>query len=303
MRDRTAVRDHPFVPNRSLIDLTLKRRTLVSRSVVATSGVTAEHVATNDPVDYEFSVSPDTHYLALHDLVLRAGVMRVNGEKRVRCRDLRQTLTFLPAGSAVDGWCKPIDRSQAFTALYIDPTSVPEAVRCLKSWADPQVHFKSPTLLRTTSQLSEVVQGSLPFKELLVDALTQLAIAELAALQGGPRISDGPDRKLDTKELQHIERYLVENVTQKIGLDDMAGVVGMSKFHFIRCYRAATGRTPYRSLIELRCDVALRELGGGKSPEDAATLAGFDGAPQMARTLRSARGIAVRDVTARANYS
>ncbi|KPF66536.1 hypothetical protein IP69_14565 [Bosea sp. AAP35] len=298
-----ATRNHLIVPNRNLIDLTLKRRTQVSRSVVITSGATAEHVATSDPVDYEFSVSTDTHYLALHDLVLSAGSMRVNGEKRVQCRDLRQTLTFLPAGTSVDGWCKPIDRSQSFTALYIDPMSVPETVRCLKSWSHPKVHFQSPTLLQTASRLSEVVQGSLPFKELLVDALSQLAIAELALFQSGPTRSDGPDRKLGLNELQRIERYLLENVTHNIGLDDMAGVVGMSKFHFIRCYRAATGRTPYRSLLDLRCDLALRELGAGKCPGDAAALAGFDGAAQMARTLRSARGIAVRDVKAKATRS
>lgn len=296
MLGRTATWNHLFVPNRNLIDLTLKCRTQVSRSVVTTSWGTAEHVETRAPVDYEFSVNTDTHYLALHDLVLSDGTMRVHGEKRVQCRDLRQTLTFLPVGTSVDGWCKPIDRSQAFTALYIDPMSVPEPVRSCELWSRPKVHFHSPALLRTASQLSEVVRGSLPFRELLVDALSQLAIAELAVLEGGPKRSDGPDRKLDTRELQLIERYLLENVAQKIGLDDMAGVVGMSKFHFIRCYRAATGRTPYRSLLELRCDVALRELGVGKSPKDAAKRAGFDGAAQMARTLRSARGIGVRDI-------
>ncbi|MDP3410930.1 AraC family transcriptional regulator [Bosea sp. (in: a-proteobacteria)] len=285
-----------LVAKHSIIDLTLKRRTKVVRSEIGTPAYTVEHVETTNPVDYEFSVRSDRHFLALHDLVFDDGLMRVEGEKPRRGRDLRETLTFLPAGIAVEGWCKPTDRPQAFSALYIEPDAVSEAVQGQSCWSRPEIYFQSPALLGVFTQLREVLKGAPPFKELLVDSLGQVAVATFASLQSANGPAVRPDRKLERLELQRIDAYLRENIAHDIRLDDMAGVLGMSKFHFIRCYRATTGRTPYRSLLDLRCQVAVDALTSGRAAGEAAVAAGFENAAQMSRSLRATLGILPRDI-------
>lgn len=284
------------VTQRKVIDLTLERRTTVSRLTVSTQVLTTEHVETTNPVDYEFAVRSDMHYLALHDLMFHDALMRVEGEKHRRGRDLRETLTFFPAGTGVEGWCKPCDRRQAFTALYIDPNAVPETVASQPFWQRPDIYFKSPELLRTLTQLKEVLQGSLPFKEVLLDALGQVAIAQFANRQIGLRTNHPVERKLHETELRRVERYMLENVAGDVQLEDLAGVIGMSKFHFIRCYRSTTGRTPYRSLLDLRCETAAKELKAGRSAAEAAAAAGFEGTAQLSRSLRATRGVTARDI-------
>jgi AraC family transcriptional regulator len=284
------------VPKLKTIDLTLERRTKVLRSHLETQGHLVEHVETTNPVDYEFSVKSDRHYLALHDLVFHDGLMRVEGEKPRRGHDLRQTLTFLPVGVSVEGWCKPTARPQAFTALYIAPDAVPEPLLTEPCWSRPSIYFQSPALQGIFTQIKEVVQGSLPFRELLVDSLGQVAVATFAGLSPARGAAARADRKLTESETGQLEAYLRGNIARDIQLDDMAGVLGMSKFHFIRCYRSTTGRTPYRYLLDLRCQVAVEALKSGRSVGEAAVAAGFDGAAQMARSLRATLGILPRDI-------
>lgn len=279
-----------------IIDLTLERRTKVVRAHVETSSHLVEYVETTNPVDYEFSVRSDRHYLAFHDLVFHDGMMRVEGEKSRRGRDLRQTLTFFPAGIAVEGWCKPTARPQGFMALYIDPEAVPEALLQQPCWSRPDIYFQSPALLQVFAQLREVLQGRLPFREILVESLGQVAVATFASLHAGGGRPDRADRKLEPADMRRLDAYLRENIARDIRLDDMAGVLGLSKFHFIRCFRATTGRTPYRSLLDLRCEVAVEMLKSGRASGEAAVAAGFDNAAQMSRSLRATLGLLPRDL-------
>lgn len=279
-----------------IIDLTLKRRTRVLRSHAETSDCMVEHVETRNPVDYEFAMKSDRHYVAFHDLVFHDGLMRVEGEKPRRGRDLRQTLTFFPAGIAVEGWCKPTGRPQAFTALYIEPDAVPEPLLTEACWNRPAIYFQSPALLRVFTQLNEVLHGTLPFKELLVESLGQVAVATFASLQSTSEPPSRADRKLEPIEIRRVEEYLRENIARDIRLEEMAGVLGMSKFHFIRCFRATMGRTPYRSLLDLRCEIAVESLKAGHAAGEAAAAAGFETAAQMSRALRATLGILPRDV-------
>ncbi len=280
----------------TIIDLTHERRTKILRAEFVTQSYAVEHVETVNPVNYEFVVKSDRHYLALHDLVFHEGRMLVEGERPRRGRDLRETLTFFPAGIAVEGWCKPIGRPQAFTALSIDPAEVPEALLAQPCWSRPEIYFKSPVLLGVFAQLKQVLQGTLPFRELLIDSLGQVAVATFASLQATRESPARPDRKLDPPELRRIEEYLRENIARDIHLDDMAGVLGMSRFHFIRCYRSTTGHTPYRSLLDLRCQVAVEALKAGCAAGEAAAAAGFETAAQMSRSLRATLGILPRDI-------
>lgn len=57
---------------------------------------------------------------------------------------------------------------------------------------------------------------------------------------------------LAPRKLARIQSYIEAHLDRNVSLDEMAGVVGMSRFHFAKSFAAAAGRPPHRFLIERR---------------------------------------------------
>lgn len=280
---------------RAVIDLASQPSTVLPRITLPSAKLTAEVVELPDPAPYEFSVQGGAHYLAWHDLTFTDGLMRVEGDRSYRSVDLRGKLTFFPAHTEAAGWCKPVARPQGFTALYIDPAAIPEMLLSEPCWDRPAVYFESGPLGQTMAKIAHALKQPLPFRDLLIESLGQVALGEFLASQA--RAAKGaPERALGSSDLRRLNDYLRANLSRQIHLEEMARVVGLSKFHFIRCFRAATQRTPYRALLELRTEVALQQLKAGRTLREASVAAGFDDAAQMARTMRNIAGLTPRDI-------
>jgi AraC family transcriptional regulator len=62
--------------------------------------------------------------------------------------------------------------------------------------------------------------------------------------------------------LRAVKQYMDDNLHEHVSLSDLAGVAGVSRFHFIRVFRLSTGKTPMayleRSRIR-RATTLLRE--------------------------------------------
>ncbi len=81
------------------------------------------------------------------------------------------------------------------------------------------------------------------------DALLQVILAQCLRNMG---TEDDP---MVTLTRQHIRKHIAE----PLSLDHLAKVCGLSKFHFLRKYRVATGRTPMEDVRAMRAEYA-REL-------------------------------------------
>jgi AraC-like DNA-binding protein len=80
----------------------------------------------------------------------------------------------------------------------------------------------------------------------------------------------------------HIDTCHAEPMT----LDDMARVACLSRFHFVRHFRALYGITPYAYLLRKRARVARRLLAAGMTDREAVALAsGFANRFALARAL------------------
>ena len=74
---------------------------------------------------------------------------------------------------------------------------------------------------------------------------------------------------------------------QAITLDDMARVACLSRYHFVRHFRALHGITPYAYLLRKRACVAQRLLAAGARDREAVALAcGFGNRFALARALQ-----------------
>jgi AraC family transcriptional regulator len=65
------------------------------------------------------------------------------------------------------------------------------------------------------------------------------------------------ERRRLIRAIDHLE----EHGDEAISLDDLGAVTCMSKYDFVRCFRALTGMTPHQYLIALRLRRAARHCG------------------------------------------
>jgi AraC family transcriptional regulator len=132
-------------------------------------------------------------------------------------------------------------------------------------------------------------------------ALDQLAVdsaaVQLRAHAAGPAAlpprsrpapdPDAADRVAAVRE--HVERHFAD---PELSLTVLAGVAGWSLSHLIRVFRAVTGQSPHRHLLQRRLDEACRLLDvGGHSVTDVCWLAGFGSLSHFVTTFRRETGI------------
>jgi len=80
-----------------------------------------------------------------------------------------------------------------------------------------------------------------------------------------------------------------------VSLADIAASAGLSPYHFLRVFRAATGVTPHRVLTRMRIDAARRRLEDSDlSVTEIALLCGFSSASQFSTAFRRETGMAPR---------
>jgi len=65
----------------------------------------------------------------------------------------------------------------------------------------------------------------------------------------------------------------------------------LSKFHFVRLFKANYGRTPYQYLIEVRMKKAKEFLTKGLSVSDVCVSVGFESTPSFTRVFKKITGI------------
>jgi AraC family transcriptional regulator len=94
---------------------------------------------------------------------------------------------------------------------------------------------------------------------LLVDGLAMALLGRLATLAdryAKPR----PIRSLDKVLLAQVEDFLHNHLADNPTMDDLARLTGMSVDHFGRCFKQATGHTPYHYVLEKRLKRAKQLL-------------------------------------------
>lgn len=74
-------------------------------------------------------------------------------------------------------------------------------------------------------------------------------------------------------------------------LADLAAAAGLSRFHFLRCFRHAAGQTPHAYQISRRVNAARRMLAAGGAPADVAVACGFADQSHLTRLFRRLLGV------------
>ena len=92
--------------------------------------------------------------------------------------------------------------------------------------------------------------------------------------------------------VKHVLDYINDHFQKPIGLNDLAVLCGITKFHLSREFKRYTGQTVFTYLNTLRCKHAERCIADGMSVTAAAYESGFESLSYFSRTYKRLMGTA-----------
>jgi AraC family transcriptional regulator len=106
----------------------------------------------------------------------------------------------------------------------------------------------------------------------------------------------GSSPSLPGHKLRQITDWMSEHLAEECSLGRLAAQAGLSRFHFQRLFKAATGVTPSHYHIDLRMEEARRLLRETKmSVVDVALEVGYANPSHFARLFRRESGLSPSD--------
>jgi AraC family transcriptional regulator len=106
------------------------------------------------------------------------------------------------------------------------------------------------------------------------DFLVRLLYSRAYQLNFGGRLRESGFR-LDERRIRRLADYVEAHLDRLLDIDELAEVAALSPYHFIRCFRATFGTTPYRFVRMRRLERARSALAAGASIRRAAHQAGY----------------------------
>ena len=93
-----------------------------------------------------------------------------------------------------------------------------------------------------------------------------------------------------------ITEFIDQNLTEKITLDDLAGLAGLSSYHFSRKFKADLGMAPHCYVLSRRIERAKRLLKSRRLPlKWIAAECGFSDQSHLSRAFRTFLGVTPND--------
>lgn len=124
-----------------------------------------------------------------------------------------------------------------------------------------RVAFEDPSVAGLLEILShEAARNSASarlFVEQAIDLLCMRLVQGHSSIEALPAAL--PRQGLANWQLRRVTAYMRDNLDRQIGLEELAALVNLSRFHFCTAFRRATGYTPHQWLTQVRIARA-REL-------------------------------------------
>jgi len=132
---------------------------------------------------------------------------------------------------------------------------------------------------------------------LFVEAIAQAIAIHLARSYGvTDEEAHSSSPSLPGFKLRQLTDWMAEHAAEEFSLDRLAAQAGLSRFHFQRLFKAATGVAPSRYHIDLRINEARRLLRETKmSVVDVALEVGYANPSHFARLFRKETGLSPSD--------
>jgi AraC family transcriptional regulator len=229
-----------------------------------------------------------TYYGAPQDIVWRRGGERLAGATR------GGTITIIPEGEE-GRWdiAGPIGVSHVFLSRE-------RLASCAEQVAGGQpvellarVGFEDPVAARVMELLGRDAAAADASARLFVEQATDLLVTQLVRGHSSFAAIEPPARRgLADWQVRKVTGYMRDHLDEPIGLDVLADLAGLSRFHFCTAFRLATGSTPHAWLVALRIERARQLLARGDLPVTEIALAvGYETPSSFAASFRKVTGM------------
>jgi AraC-like DNA-binding protein len=91
---------------------------------------------------------------------------------------------------------------------------------------------------------------------------TQIAVGLLRT--AGKNLPSGSPKYGEKENINRSIEFIMANFNRNFSLNEVSAVANLSPYHFIRVFKAQTGKTPYEYLMELKIEKARELLQAGK---------------------------------------
>ncbi|MEI2456199.1 AraC family transcriptional regulator [Lysobacter firmicutimachus] len=171
-----------------------------------------------------------------------------------------------------------------YRMVYVDPEVAEEITGERGWWFDQAVRHDPARARRITARLD-----ALWLAREALDFDSQL-FALLAEFRDHARVAR-PLRDQAPVRFAPVIEYLNAHLADRIGLEQLAAVAGLSPFHFLRQFRRQYHVTPQQMLMALRLYRAKRLLAAGSAPAQAALDSGLADQAHLTRAFSRRYGI------------
>ena len=129
--------------------------------------------------------------------------------------------------------------------------------------------------------------------EFILDHLSCLLGASiLRALTSNLDLHEKRFNSVSKKEINRALDYLHTNINQDFSLNEVADLIGLSKYHFIRLFKKETGQTPYQYYLDLKIEKAVELIKTNQySITDICFICGFKDHSHFSRMFIKKMGI------------
>jgi AraC family transcriptional regulator len=151
---------------------------------------------------------------------------------------------------------------------------------------DPQLEAIAMLLL---TELKQENLGARLYIDSLANVLAVRLLRQCSDSKSHLSVYEGG---LPQRQLLQVSEYIHEHLNQDIKLADLAGLIGMSQFHFSHLFKQAIGTSPHQYLLQQRIEQAKLLLKqSDRSIMDIALECGFNSHSHLSKTFRQLTGI------------
>lgn len=215
------------------------------------NGVAADSVEFTRREPFAYRIQSHCHTLIVSERQSRNdGETSLEGLPKSNLREFSHKLSFVPSGHRFCGWQKPRVLGRV-TFLYLDPKApfLDPGLRLSENGFKPRLFFFDQDIWETALKLKAQAgqENSSGYTEALALVLTHELIrldrpAPLMPVRGG----------LATWQQKKVSEYVEEHLNADISLNTLAGIAGLSPYHFARAFKQSFGAPPHRYVTDRR---------------------------------------------------
>jgi AraC family transcriptional regulator len=167
-----------------------------------------------------------------------------------------------------------------------------------ESWArrplrqDLEIH--DPELTSMISAMVEEVAAGCPHGRLYAESLSLGLAMHLHRCHADPAVAEGRREtgRLSAWQVDRMRDYVQSNLSDDIGLGDLAAQLDVSRTQFVRLFKNSLGLTPHQFVLAERVRAASRLLREGRaSLAEVALAAGFSSQSHLTSVFRRSTGV------------